>query len=113
MDLPFEIKLNDFIAEKYPGTENSYSSFESKITVMDNDNFDYRIYMNHVLDHKGYRFFQSSFDPDEKGTILSVNHDKWGTILTYSGYMTLYASMIGIFFLGKTRFKLLSKKIEK
>ena len=60
MDLPFEIKLNDFIAEKYPGTENSYSSFESKITVMDNDNFDYRIYMNHVLDHKGYRFFQSS-----------------------------------------------------
>ena len=27
--------------------------------------------------------------------------------------MTLYASMIGIFFLGKTRFKLLSKKIEK
>ena len=113
MNLPFEIKLNDFIAEKYPGTENSYSSFESKITVMDNDNFDYRIYMNHVLDHKGYRFFQSSFDPDEKGTILSVNHDKWGTILTYSGYMTLYASMIGIFFLGKTRFKLLSKKIEK
>ena len=54
MNLPFEIKLNDFIAEKYPGTENSYSSFESKITVMDNDNFDYRIYMNHVLDHKGY-----------------------------------------------------------
>ena len=43
MDLPFEIKLNDFIAEKYPGTENSYSSFESKITVMDNDNFYYRI----------------------------------------------------------------------
>jgi hypothetical protein len=26
--LPFKIKLNDFIAKKYPGTEKSYSSFE-------------------------------------------------------------------------------------
>jgi hypothetical protein len=33
--------------------------------------------MNNVLDHDGYRFFQSGFDPDEKGTILSVNHDFW------------------------------------
>ena len=65
MNLPFEIKLNDFIAEKYPGTENSYSSFESKITVMDNDNFVQELHES-VLDHKGYRFFQSSFDPDER-----------------------------------------------
>ena len=29
--------------------------------------------MNNILNYKGYRFFQASFDPDEKGTILSVN----------------------------------------
>src|SRR5690606_31161361 len=32
-DLPFSIRLNDFIADKYPGTLNSFSSFKSKITV--------------------------------------------------------------------------------
>jgi len=34
--LPFSIKLNDFIADKYPGTEKSYSSYKSKVTVDDN-----------------------------------------------------------------------------
>tara|TARA_S200000501_G_scaffold265575_1_gene249283 strand:+ start:2930 stop:6067 length:3138 start_codon:yes stop_codon:yes gene_type:complete len=113
MELPFAIRLNDFIAEKYPGTEKSYASFMSRITVEEESSFDYDIYMNHVLDHKGYRFFQSSFDPDEKGTILSVNHDWWGTWITYVGYMLLYLSMIGIFFIGKTRFKSLSEALDK
>jgi hypothetical protein len=39
--------------------------------------------MNNVLICDGYRF-QSGFDPDEKGTILSVNHDFLGTALTYA-----------------------------
>ncbi|MEQ9582451.1 MAG: cytochrome c biogenesis protein ResB, partial [Arenibacter sp.] len=83
--LPFGIKLNDFIAEKHPGTENSYASFMSRVTIEDERPFDYDIYMNHILDHKGYRFFQASFHPDEKGTVLSVNHDFWGTWITYIG----------------------------
>jgi cytochrome c-type biogenesis protein CcsB len=81
--------------------------------VEDQTPFDYDIYMNHVLDHRGYRFFQASFNPDEKGTILSVNHDQWGTYITYAGYMLLYLSMLGIFFIGKTRFKDLSNSLEK
>ena len=113
LELPFSIRLNDFIAEKYPGTEKSYASFMSKITVEESPPFDYDIYMNHILDHKGYRFFQASFDPDEKGTILSVNHDWWGTWITYIGYFLLYLSMIGIFFIGKTRFKELAKTLDK
>ena len=113
LDLPFSIYLKDFVAEKYPGTEKSYASFESKIRVEDTRTFDYDIYMNHVLDHQGYRFFQASFDPDEKGTVLSVNHDWWGTWVTYIGYFLLYFSMIGIFFLGKTRFKDLAKQLDK
>ena len=113
IELPFAIKLNDFIAEKYPGTEKSYASFMSKIRVEDTKSFDYDIYMNHILDHKGFRFFQASFNPDEKGTILSVNHDWWGTYITYVGYILLYMSMIGIFFVGKTRFQELSKALDK
>jgi len=111
--LPFEIKLNDFIAEKYPGTEKSYSSFMSKVTVIDETIFDYDIYMNNILNHKGYRFFQASFDPDEKGTVLSVNHDYFGTLITYIGYFLLYIGLLGIMFFGRTRFKDLSIKLAK
>lgn len=111
--LPFKIKLNKFIAQKYPGTEKSYSSFESKVTVQDStDSFDARIYMNHVLDYKQFRFFQSSFDPDEKGTILSVNHDFWGTCITYSGYFMLFFAMMSIMFTKYSRFADLKRKLE-
>ncbi|MDI5950172.1 cytochrome c biogenesis protein [Flavobacterium yafengii] len=110
--LPFKIKLNDFIAQKYPGTEKSYSSFESKVTVQDEEPFDARIFMNNVLDHDGYRFFQSGFDPDEKGTILSVNHDFWGTAITYSGYFMLYFAMMAIMFTKYSRFADIKRKLE-
>jgi cytochrome c-type biogenesis protein CcsB len=112
-ELPFSIKLNDFIAEKYPGTEKAYASFMSKVTVEDERPFDYDIFMNNILDHKGYRFFQSSFHPDEKGTVLSVNHDFWGTWITYIGYTLLYIGLLGIMFFGKTRFKDLTKSLGK
>ena len=115
-DLPFSIKVNDFIANKYPGTESSYESFESKVTVEDTEKkntFDARIYMNHVLDYRGYRFFQASFDQDEKGTILSVNHDFWGTWITYIGYFLLYIGLMAILFDKNTRFGDLKKKLEK
>jgi len=111
--LPFKIKLNDFIADKYPGTEKSYSAFKSKVTVQDStETFDADIFMNHVLDHKGYRFFQSSFDPDEKGTVLSVNHDFWGTNITYLGYFLLYIGLMAIMFTKHSRFGDLKKKLE-
>lgn len=113
-ELPFAIKLNDFIASKYPGTEKSYSAFKSKVTVIDeNESFPYEIFMNHVLDHKGYRFFQASFDPDEKGTVLSVNHDFWGTWITYIGYTLLYIGLIWILFDRGSRFGQLKKMLKK
>lgn len=111
--VPFSIKLNDFIAKKYPGTEKSYSSYESKVTVQDaGKNTQARIYMNHILDYKGFRFFQASFSPDEKGTVLSVNHDFWGTNITYLGYFLLFFSMMAILFVKNTRFADLKRKLE-
>ncbi len=110
--LPFKVKLNDFIAERYPGTENSYSSFESRVTVIDPEKtFDARIFMNNILDHKGYRFFQASFQPDETGTILSVNHDSWGTNITYIGYFLLYLGLIAVLFTKHSRFGDLKRKL--
>jgi len=112
--LPFKVKLDDFIADKYPGTERSYSSFKSKVTVTSpEETFKYDIYMNNILNYKGYRFFQANFFPDEKGSILSVNHDFWGTLLTYIGYTLLYIGLIASMFFGKTRFVQLSQKLKK
>ena len=115
LELPFAIRLNDFQATKYPGTEQSYQSFESKITVEPKagDTFDYDIYMNHVLDHKGYRFFQASFFPDESGTILSVSHDFWGTWITYIGYFLLYLGLMLILFDKGSRFGELKNMLDK
>ena len=114
MELPFSLKLNDFIAEKYPGTENVYKSYMSKVDIVENnDSRPYEIYMNHILDHRGYRFFQASFDPDEKGTVLSVNHDRWGTGITYAGYMLLYLGLMLILFTRGSRFKDLEAMLSK
>ncbi|WP_084112780.1 cytochrome c biogenesis protein CcsA [Mesonia phycicola] len=117
-ELPFALKLNDFIAEKYPGTEEnptpSYSAFKSKVELVDEgESKPFDIYMNHVLDHKGYRFFQSSFDADEKGTVLSVNHDWWGTWVTYIGYFLLYIGLMWILFDKNSRFGELTIKLDK
>ncbi|WP_375242275.1 cytochrome c biogenesis protein CcsA [Lacinutrix sp.] len=115
LQLPFSIKLNDFVAEKYPGTENSYSAFSSAITVLDKKegDFDYKIFMNNVLDHRGYRFFQAGFDNNETLTKLSVNHDRWGTWLTYFGYILLYFGLMAILFNKNTRFADLKRALDK
>lgn len=115
IELPFAITLNDFIAKKFPGTTNVYSAYESEVTVVDpkNKDFNYNIHMNHVLDHKGYRFFQASFSPDEKGTVLSVNHDMVGTWLTYIGYFLLYTGLMLILFDKGSRFGDLKRRLDK
>ena len=110
--LPFAVKLRDFQLERYPGSM-SPSSYASEVTVIDgNKSFDYRIYMNHVLDYRGYRFFQSSYDMDEKGTILSVNHDP-GTLITYIGYFLLALGMVLHFFMPQSRFQKLARLTKR
>ena len=115
LELPFEVKLNDFIAERFPGTEKSYASFESKVSVFDAEkgDFDFHIYMNNILNHRGYKFFQSSFDPDEKGTILSVNHDYWGTWFTYLGYYLLYFGLMAVLLSKHARMESLRRQLDK
>lgn len=111
---PFFVALRDFKLERYPGSE-SPSSYLSDLTVIDqekNVQFDKRVFMNHVMDYRGYRFFQSSYDPDEKGTRLSVNQDSLGTNVTYLGYLFMALAMILSLFAPDSRFKELSRKID-
>ena len=94
--LPFGLHLRDFQLERYIGSE-SPSSFASEITLADHERGvkrDMRIFMNNTLKYRGYRFYQSSYDQDELGTVLSVNKDFWGSLVTYAGYFLMAVGMI-------------------
>ena len=113
IELPFAIKLDKFELLRYSGS-NSPMSYSSFVRVEDNKtgSYDYHIYMNHVLDHGGYRFFQSSYDADEKGTVLSVNRDpgKWPT---YLGYALLCLGMFLNVLNPHSRFAKLAKSVAE
>ena len=109
---PFSLKLDKFVMETYPGS-SSPSAYESHVQIIDQGKqTPYKIYMNHVLNHGGYRFFQASFDGDRKGTVLSVNHDYWGTLITYIGYFFLFGGMFVSFFWKGTHFWKLNKQLK-
>jgi cytochrome c-type biogenesis protein CcsB len=115
IEIPFSLKLRDFELERYPGS-NSASSYASEVTLIDEENGvneEHRIFMNNVLNYRGFRFFQSSYDPDELGTVLSVNHDRWGTGITYLGYFLLALGMILSLFSKNTRIRKLSRRVSK
>jgi cytochrome c-type biogenesis protein CcsB len=109
--LPFSIHLVDFQLERYPGS-NSPSSFASEVILIDQErNMEepFRIFMNNILKHKGFRFYQSSYDPDEMGTVLSVNRDSWGTGITYIGYFILVLGILWSLLNKNSRFRFLAR----
>jgi len=109
----FSLRCDDFLLDRYPGSNNP-SSYESKITVIDKGKEkQHHIYMNNVMDYRGYRFFQASYFPDESGTILSVNADRWGTNVTYFGYFMLFGGMFFTLFWRGTHFWKLNYSLKK
>ena len=114
LTLPFEVALKDFQLDRYPGSM-SPASYASEVVLIDKEEgitMPYRIFMNNILEHRGYRFFQSSYDQDEKGTILSVNNDP-GTLPSYIGYALLGLGMFWSLFSRKNRFSKLAAKASK
>ncbi|MCW3785818.1 cytochrome c biogenesis protein [Plebeiibacterium sediminum] len=114
LKIPFKLHLNEFQLDRYPGSE-SPSSFASEVTLLDekeSKKADFRIFMNNILSYKGYRFYQSYYDKDEKGTFLSVNKDYWGTTITYTGYLLMAIFMLLSLVASKSRFRFLTRKIK-
>lgn len=110
--LPFSLKLTSFELERYPGS-HSPASYASQVEVLEEDKppFPFRIFMNNVLDYGGYRFFQSSYHPDEKGSILSVNNDP-GKTPTYIGYTMLILGVLWLLFDKNGRFLSLGRFLK-
>lgn len=111
--LPFDLELVEFTLNRYPGSQ-SPSSYESELKIhVDGEVMDARVFMNNVLDLKGYRFFQASYDQDEMGTVLSVNSDVAGRTITYSGYLLLMIGFIMMFAMPNSRFRKLLVQLKE
>ena len=99
IDLPFTLLLDSFRVEHYPGTE-APADYVSHIRILrsgqdtDSASCSRTVSMNRILSEQGFRFYQSSFDEDKRGSWLTVNYDPWGIGATYAGYVLLGISMI-------------------
>ena len=103
--LPFRITLERFTVKCYPGTD-APQDYVSSVSLSDASGSTERvdISMNRIYTRQGYRFYQSSYDADGKGSWLSVNYDPWGTGLSYFGYVLLALSMLSVLFSRKEEF---------
>ncbi len=109
--LPFRLRLDNFTISYYSGSK-APSDFSSSVTVLPEERA-WTISMNHILKHRGYRFFQADFDEDRQGSTLAVSHDPWGTGLTYAGYLLLALCMLGFFFQRDTAFRSALRRLAR
>lgn len=92
--LPFSLCLQDFEAKMHDGTQ-AVADYSSKFSVMDgNEKSEGLVSMNNIYSHRSYRFYQSSYDEDGKGSVLAINADPFGIPVTYTGYALLFLSLI-------------------
>lgn len=106
--LPFTVTLELFDIQTYPGTP-APMDFVSQIQVNDGKGTiaNGTVSMNNVFSHHGYRFYQSGYDAEGRGTIFSVAHDPWGIGVTYAGYGLLLIGMIAVLIDHRTAFRAL------
>lgn len=100
-NLGFEMRLDSFLVKNYQGT-NMPQDFESYISVDGGER--YMISMNNIYKKNGFRFYQTSFDEDFQGSILSVTYDPYGTPISYFGYLLFAVSGLWILFSKKAEF---------
>ena len=113
--LPFTLKLDSFEVNRYPGSMAAldYTSHLTAFKSEDNSGEKLSISMNKILKKDGYRLYQSSYDEDENGTILSVSHDPYGITITYAGYFLLFISLLAFFFVKETAFRKALSRLSK
>ena len=103
-DFPFSLALDRFELVQHTGTATPMD-FVSSIVIYDDSRIEGSVSMNDIFKYRGYRFYQSGYDEDLKGTTLSIAYDPWGIGITYAGYMMLLFSMILFFFERNSGFR--------
>ena len=111
-ELPFAVSLADFEIRYYPGTYAPVD-YTSTLEITDGDAgpVELSVSMNSPAVYRGYRFYQSSYDEDTRGSTLAVSHDPAGIAVTYTGYALLLLSLAGYFFRKDSGFRRLLARI--
>ena len=102
---PYSIELIKFTFDRYIGTKTA-KNYASQVRLIDPERGPDReltISMNEPLRHRGETFFQSSFTPDEKGTILQVVRNP-GWVLPYLACVMVTVGMLLHFTLSMITF---------
>lgn len=103
LDLNFPLRLTAFRMGKYEGTERA-ASYESDVYLPDLGTV--TISMNEPLYHRGFTFYQSSYEKDETGqpviSVLSVNRDP-GRWVKYLGSLLIVLGSIVLFYFKRVR----------
>lgn len=107
--LPFGISLHNFEITRHAGNE-APTDYISTIVIYDDERIEGKVSMNNIFKHKGYRFYQSDYDNDGRGTLLAVSHDPWGIGVTYTGYTMLLLAMLLFFVQPGSRFRIALNK---
>lgn len=105
----FTITLNDFQKNDYKGT-NTVKDYSAYITLNDpgrKTTFDNRIWMNNPMRYAGKTFYQSSYGPDQKSTVLQVV-DNAGWMTPYVACMVVVVGLI--FHFGQTLLRFLHRR---
>ncbi len=114
-ELPFELKLLRAEQEVDPGTQ-SPASYTSYVQMTDPEKgiagADKVIWMNHPLDHRGYKVYQSGYEPLGFDTNLRpVNRSTFtvgsdpGMLLKYLGTFMLAGGIVCMFYMRAYFFK--------
>ena len=92
--LPFQLRLDNFNIIYHEGTQAA-ADYETHFTIIEGQQqTEARVSMNNIFSHRGYRLYQSSYDEDLRGSVLSLNADPWGIPVTYLGYALLFFSLV-------------------
>lgn len=95
---PFQLSLESFYLAYYPGTF-APMDFISTLVIHEGTTETERgeVSMNRIYSYHNYRFYQSKYDGDGKGTTLSISYDPYGIAITYFGYVLLLFTMLFFF----------------
>lgn len=107
--LPFYVKLNRFSIVQHAGTA-APADYITQFSIVDGaKTIRTQVSMNKVTTYRGIRFYQASYDQDNRGSYLSVNSDPYGIPITYMGYAMLFFSLIWLLIDPRGTFRRLLK----
>ncbi|MDJ0689129.1 MAG: cytochrome c biogenesis protein ResB [Xenococcaceae cyanobacterium MO_188.B32] len=117
IELPFGIKLEDFIVDRNEGSE-SVAMWTSKIRIEDRQHNlieQRKVWMNHPTWYRGWKIAQASWNPGDlqQSTLQLKREPAWVTALTWIGSGLLVLGIAVMFYAPALTRKLRKKTVDE